>query len=212
MNILLLGPQGSGKGTQAALILKNFHLFYMEMGSLLREAAKTDSQIDEMINKKGELVPDEITFTLVTRKLDTERPDKDGILFDGFPRSVAQYLMLKDWLAQSGKALDLAIVIKIGNDEAIRRLSSRRICKKCGKIWNLITAPLPPSPTTCDCGGELYQREDDKPEAIKERLLLYEKVTGPLLEMLEGEGKLVEVGGEKPIDQIYEEIERIIKK
>ena len=212
MNILLLGPQGSGKGTQAALILKNFHLFYMEMGSLLREAAKTNPEIDQMINKKGELVPDEITFSLVTGKLDREKPDKDGILFDGFPRSVAQYLMLKDWLAQSGKELNLAIVIKIGNDEAIRRLSSRRICKKCGKIWNLITAPLPPTSTTCSCGGELYQREDDKPEAIKERLTLYEKVTGPLLEMLEGEGKLIEVGGEKPIDQIYEEIDRIIKK
>jgi len=212
MNILLLGPQGSGKGTQAELVLRNFHFYYLEAGDLLREAAKTDSQIDEMINKKGELAPDEIIFSLVTGKLEKDKPDRDGILFDGYPRSVAQYQLLKDWLAQGGKKVDLAILIKIGHEESIRRLSARRICKKCEKIWNLITPPTPPTETTCDCGGELYQREDDKPEAIKERLLLYEKVTGPLLEMLEGEGKLIEVGGERPIDRIYEEIDRIIKK
>jgi adenylate kinase len=212
MNIVILGPQGSGKGTQAALILKNFNLFYLEAGSLLREAAKTNRQIDEIMNQKGELVPDETIFSLVTEKLERERPGRDGILFDGFPRSVAQYQMIKDWLAQGGKEINLVILIKISVDESIRRLSSRRICKKCGKIWNLTTSPTPPTETTCSCGGELYQREDDKPEAIKARLATYEKVTGPLLEMFESEGKLVQVGGERPVDEIYEEIERIIKK
>lgn len=212
MNVILLGPQGSGKGTLAELIAKNFNLYHLEIGELLREAAKTDHEIDEIVNKKGGLVPDETALLVVTRKVNQERPSRDGILFDGYPRSVEQYLLLKDWLGQVAKKVDKAILIKISHEESIRRLSGRRYCRKCDRIWNLVAFPKPPSQTTCICGGELYQREDDKPEVIKERLLLYEKITGPLIEMLDSEGKLIEVGGERPIDVIYEEIAKLLNK
>ncbi len=206
MNILLIGSQGSGKGTQADLLCKSFNLYHLESGELLREAAKTDEKLNSIINKKGGLVPDDITFSVVTKKLNAEHPSRDGILFDGFPRSVAQYTLLKDWLGQLSKKVDLAVLIKISDDEAVRRLSARRICSQCGKIWNLVVHPRPPSPTKCDCGGELVLREDDKPEAIKERLTLFWKVTQPVIEALDSEGKLIQVGGERPIGIIYEEI------
>ena len=212
MNIILLGPQGSGKGTQAALLVRSFNLYYFEMGGVLRDEAKRNPEIDEKINKKGELLPDEEVFSILVSNLNREAPGRDQILFDGFPRSVAQYQMLKDWLAEAGKKIDLAILIKISEAESVRRLSARRICRKCGKIWNLVTTPIPPSENLCSCGGELYQSEDDKPEAIKERLSLYQKVTGPLLEMLDSEGKLVGVGGERPVDEIFEEISKDIQK
>lgn len=212
MNILLIGPQGSGKSLQAELLTQNFDLYHLEAGELLREAAKDDFEINRLVNEKGELVPDEVSFGVVTKALNRERPSRDGILFDGYPRSVAQYLLLKDWLGQLAQKVDLAILINISNEESIKRLSSRRFCSKCGRIWNLVAYPKPPSETKCECGGDLYRREDDEPEAIKERLLLYQKITGPLVDLLDGEGKLVEVGGEHPVEEIYQDIAEIIKK
>jgi len=212
MNILLLGPQGSGKGTQAKLLVKSFDLFYIESGEILREAAKTSPVIDRLINKEGKLVPDDVTFTLVMDKIEKGKPQKDGILFDGFPRSVSQYQMLSDWLKDSGKKIDLAVLIDISKEESIKRLSGRRVCASCGKIWNLVTSPKPPQPDKCDCGGNLIQRQDDMPEAIETRLKDYGKVTGPLVKMLDDQGILFKVGGEHPIDLIYKEISEAIKK
>lgn len=212
MNILLIGPQGSGKGTQADLLVKDFNLYHLDSGELIREAAKKDKEINQIVNVRGELLPDEVSFRIVTQKLNKERPERDNILFDGYPRSVAQYLLLKDWLGQLAQKIDKAILINISDDEAVRRLSARRICKSCGRIWNLVEFPKPPSPTICICGGELYQRKDDTPVAISERLKIYKDITGPLTEMLDGEGKLFEVGGEHPIEDIYSEISQIIQK
>jgi adenylate kinase len=207
MNILLLGPQGSGKGTQAALIVKNFDLYYVETGELLREAAKTDSQIDMIVNQKGELVPDKTTFSIVTKKLNKEHPERDGILFEGYPRSLTQYEMLKEWLGQLGKRIDLAILIDVSEEVSIKRLSGRRIDPVTGKIYNLLTEPPPPEVDV----NSLVQREDDKPDAIRERLKLYREVTQPLLEELDAVGILRTVGGERPIEVIYDEIARVVK-
>jgi adenylate kinase len=207
MNIILLGPQGSGKGTQAALIVKNFDLFYIETGELLREAAKSDPEIDRIVNQRGELVPDEITFSIVTKKLNLEHPERDGILFEGYPRSLTQYEMLREWLGQLGKRVDLAIVIEVSEEVSIKRLSGRRIDPATGKIYNMLTEP-PPAEVDIN---SLVQREDDKPDAIRERLKLYKQVTQPLLEELDAVGILRTVGGERPIEVIYDEIARVVK-
>lgn len=207
MNILLIGPQGSGKGTQAQLLVREFGLYYVESGEILRAAAKNDPVIDRLINKEGKLLPDDITFRLVTDKLEKERAERDGILFDGFPRSVSQFELLDDWLAQMGKKINLAILIEISEEVSIKRLSGRRIDPTNGKIYNLITEPPPPEVDV----SSLIQREDDKPEAIKKRLELYKEVTGPLIERLDAAGTLKVVGGERPIEIIYEEISKAIK-
>ncbi len=206
MNILLMGPQGSGKGTQAEILIKGSGLSYVEMGGLLRESARTNTVIDRLINVEGKLVPDEVALSLVIDKIEKEIPGKDNILFDGFPRSVVQYEMLSTWLKDFGKKIDVAILIDISDEESIRRLSARRKCGKCGKIWNLTTEPKPPTETTCDCGGELVQRKDDTPEAIKERLNIYHQTTGKLSDLLQEKNLLLKIDGTKPIDEVSKQI------
>lgn len=206
MNILLIGPQGSGKGTQAEILAKKSGLFYVEIGGLLREAAKKNPVIDKLINVEGKLVPDDVAFSIVIDTIEKNAPGKDNILFDGFPRSVAQYEMLAKWLLEEGKKIDVAVLIDISDEESIRRLSARRKCSKCGKIWNLVTSPKPPTETTCECGGELTQRKDDTPEAIKNRLLTYHETTGRLVSLLEEKGLLLKVDGTKSIDDVTKDI------
>ncbi|RLC32886.1 adenylate kinase [Candidatus Woesebacteria bacterium] len=204
MNIIILGPQGSGKGTQAKLLAKKLDLLLFETGKFLRELAKTDKSIDERINKRGELLPDEEVFSLVSNHLNEKAPTAKNILLDGYPRSVKQYELLEDWLKQKDAKIDKAILLEISEKESIRRLSARRTCNKCGQIYNLITN-LPPA-DGCPCGGSLTQREDDMPESIKKRLAAYNKVTKPLVKRLESQGILEKVDGERPIETIFKDI------
>lgn len=206
MNILLIGPQGSGKGTQAEKLVEKSGLFYIEMGGILREAAKTNPTIDRLINIEGKLVPDNVALSLVIEKIEKENLIKDNILFDGFPRSIAQFDMLSAWLLEYGKKINIAILIDIPDEESVKRLSARRKCGKCGKIWNLVTQPKPPSENKCDCGGDLTQRKDDTPEAIKERLGAYHLTTDKLVSLLEQKGILLKINGTKPIDDVTKDI------
>ena len=212
MNILLIGPQGSGKGTQAEILVEKMDLTYIEMGGLLREAAKDNPTVDRIMNVEGKLVPDEITFGIVTEKINKVAPEKDNILFDGFPRSVSQYETLSNWFGEYGKKIDVAVLIDIPDAESVRRLSARRKCSKCGKIWNLVTSPKPPTDTSCDCGGELIQRADDTPEAIAKRLKVYHETTSELGDLLMEKGILMKVDGTGSIDEVTGEILEGLKK
>lgn len=211
MNILLIGPQGSGKGTQAEILLKTLNLSYVEMGGMLREAAKTNQAIDELMSK-GKLIPDNISLSLVIDKIEKEIPEKDNILFDGFPRSVVQYEMLSKWLLDSGKRIDLAILIDISDEESVKRLSARRKCAVCGKIWNLATSPKPPAFDKCECGEKLIQRKDDTPEAIKTRLDAYHTTTDKLVELLDEKGILLRIDGTGKIAEVTKDIMEGLRK
>ena len=208
MNLILLGPQGSGKGTQAELLVQKYGLNYVEMGKILRSIAESDNQyakiVKEMIDK-GELVPDEYVRLIAWDHINKQDKEK-GWLFDGYPRSLEQYEYLEDMLRKFGKKIDWVVYLFISPEESIRRLSARRTCEKCGEIFNLVTNP-PKNPEICDkCGGRLGQREDDQPGAIKRRLELFNERTKPILEKARQENILMEVNGERPIEQIHEVI------
>ncbi len=210
MNLLILGPQGSGKGTQAQMVAEKLGLFYIEAGDMLRRLAIHNQLVDKIINKEGSLLPDEETFSYLKGEIEKNAPDLNNLVFDGFPRSIKQYELLKEWFHQKGLRLDLAIILDISEKETIKRLSARRTCEKCGKVYNLISNPPPEG--VCPCGGNLIQREDDRPDAIKVRLNIYQKTTAPLISQLEKEGILVRLNGERSIKTIFADILEVVKK
>jgi adenylate kinase len=205
MNIILLGQPGSGKGTQGRLIAEKFGFHYLSTGELFREMSGKNPDVAKVLGS-GRLLDDE--FVLATAEEYLERQNIfDHFVLDGTPRSVNQYEMLKSWLLKKGKKIDLAIFLKISDEETIRRQSARRTDKLTGKIYNLITNP--PGPEVKP--DKLEQRDDDKPEAIKVRLVKYHSITEPLVEVLKKDGILVEVDGQRPIDEIFSEITKIIE-
>lgn len=205
MNILILGPQGSGKGTQARLLVEKFGFFYFESGDFLRGISKKNEQVREML-ASGAFVPDKEMASYVVAFLD-EKGIIDNILFDGFPRSIKQLEVLKSWLLKRNAKINLALILVISEKETIRRLSARRMYPKTGKIYNLIT-DLPPADID---KSALIQRDDDKPEAIKKRLAWYKKRVIPLIGRLKKEAKVVEIDGERPIAEIQADLVKIVK-
>ena len=200
MNILLIGPQGSGKGTQARLLVEKLGFYYFESGEFLREIAEKNEKVKKMLSD-GTFVPDKEMVSYVTAYLD-EKGIYNNILFDGFPRSIVQYDFLKSWLNDKQVVIDLTLVLVISEEETIRRLSSRRQDPKTGKIYNLIT-DLPSDEID---KSALVQREDDKPEAIKKRLGWYQDLVVPLISKLKKETKVVELNGERPIEEIQKDL------
>jgi len=210
MNIVILGPQGSGKGTQAELLAQKFGLFHMESGQMLREMTKTNKRIADMINN-GVLVPDEEALGYIEDHLLVHNKSFDNIIFDGYPRTASQYTLLKNWAQGKGHPIIKVLVLSIPEEETIKRLSARRTCEKCGRVYNLITNP-PANEDICgECGGKLIQREDDKPETIQKRLAIYHERTMPVIEEAKKDGILAEVDGLRPIQVIFEDLEKIME-
>jgi len=201
MIIFILGPQGSGKGTQAKGLAEHFNLFYLSTGDMLREMAKDNPQLAEKLNK-GELLSDEFVMDSLVKYLE-EKQVSGNFILDGSPRSVNQYGLLKKWLETKGKKVNLVIFLNVSEAASIKRLSARRMDPATGKIYNIVTEPKPGPEVD---KSKLIQRGDDKPQAIKERLAEYKKITEPLIELLRKEGVLFEVDGEQPIAEVQEEI------
>lgn len=197
MILLIIGPPGSGKGTQIEKIAKKYRLNHIPSpGDLFRKIG------DEEVKKylaTGRLVPDELVAKLIFEEID----DKENFILDSYPRNIGQAETLNNFLTKRNKKLNYVIYLKVSEGEIITRIAKRRICPKCGKNYNLITNP-PKEEGKCECGGELVQREDDKEEVVKARLNVFRKHTEPLLEFYKN--KLIVVDGEQSIDKVFVDI------
>lgn len=206
MNIVLLGAPGAGKGTQAQRLVADFGLAHISTGDLLRAAVKAQSPLGVEAKKymdAGQLVPDQLVIDLVKERLGADDAQR-GFILDGFPRNTAQAVTLDSELSQMGLSLDAALLVSVKPEVIIERLSSRRTCRLCG-----YTAPA--GTDTCpNCGGEMYQRDDDKPETIKNRLDVYENQTSPLIEYYKGHGILKEVDGDRDVTAVYADVKKLL--
>lgn len=205
LKLVLFGPQGSGKGTQAEMLAKKYDLPVLSTGDIFRSEIKKQTELGklaESLINGGRLVPDEITNKIVLGELAKEKY-KNGFILDGYPRNTDQLTSL-----EKNVGLDLAIELAVNDEEVVRRLASRRVCSKCGAIYNISNKP-PRKEGVCDlCGGKIEVREDDKPEAIKKRLTIYHEETEPIIEYYSGKDKLKRVDGAESIQKVFEEIVR----
>jgi adenylate kinase len=204
MRVVLVGAPGAGKGTQAKYIARHFDIPAISTGDIFRAnlAAKTELGMQaKRYMDAGDLVPDEVTIGIVRDRLAKDDVD-GGFLLDGFPRTVPQAEALNGMLADLGKPLDVVLELQVEDDEVIRRLSGRRTCRTCGHIWHVEFDP-PKDEGVCDIdGGELFQRDDDKPETIQRRLDVYNEQTAPLVEFYSELGLLASIQALGKVDEI----------
>jgi len=221
MNLVLLGPPGAGKGTQAARLAEQYRIPKISTGEILRDVAQNPNalgiQVGNYINH-GLMVPDEIILDLVWRRM--EQPEAQaGFVLDGFPRTMAQVEALDRFMAKRKRAgapgaetLDAVLDLDVDEDELIRRLSGRRVCPKCGESYHLVSKP-PKVDQVCDCdGAALEQRKDDQPEAIRERLKLYHQRTEPVLDYYRTKGRLHRIDGDREMGEVARQIAQILEK
>lgn len=206
MNIVLLGAPGAGKGTQGQKLVEEFGIAHISTGDLLRAAVKAQSELGKQAKAfmdAGKLVPDQLVIDLVKERL--AQPDaQKGFMLDGFPRNIAQAETLDAELKGMGVELDAALLVDVPFEVIVERLSSRRTCRSCG-----YTAPA--GVDTCPrCGGEMYQRDDDKPETINKRLDTYQNQTQPLIDYYEGHGILKSVDGNRAVDEVYVDVKKVL--
>jgi adenylate kinase len=212
MKLVFLGPPGAGKGTQSERICKDYGIVQLSTGDILRANRKMGTELGKKAQEymdAGNLVPDDIIINMIKEEL--KKPElKNGYILDGFPRTVPQAEALDQLLDSMGDKLDLTLVLDVPNEELIKRLSARRTCRQCGKTFHLLYNP-PKVEDVCDsCGGELYQRDDDKEEAILNRLKVYENQTKPLIEYYEKQGITKMIDGVGTIDDIYGRIKAVL--
>lgn len=208
MNIILLGAPGAGKGTQAVALVKEKGLAHVASGDLFRDNLSRGTELGNIAKTymdKGELVPDDVTVKMVLDRI--ARPDcATGFLLDGFPRTIPQAEALDKALSAEGKKIDNAVSVAVPNEELIKRLSGRWICRGCQAPFHMVDAP-PKEAGKCDhCGGELYQRDDDNETTVRNRLEVYSNQTAPLIDYYRGQGKLLEVNGNQPVDAVTKEM------
>jgi adenylate kinase len=206
VRVVLVGPPGAGKGTQAQFIASHLAIPKVSTGDIFRYNVSAGTGLGRQAKAfmdRGDLVPDEVTVAMVASRLQ-EDDSLSGFLLDGFPRNLLQAETLKKMLADWGLRLDLVLELVVDHDEVIRRLSGRRTCRKCGRVWHV--AFDPPSVTgKCDeCGGELFQRDDDREETIRHRLEVYEQQTQPLISYYADEGILLGIDATGPVEDVTE--------
>jgi adenylate kinase len=204
MRIILMGPPGAGKGTQAEKLTQKLAVPHISTGDMFRKAIKEETELGKQAKSfmdQGKLVPDEVTIGIVKERL--AEPDcQKGFLLDGFPRTVAQADALNGILEEMNVALDAVINITVFREILIERLTGRRVCKSCGATYHIIFNPTKNDGICDKCGGELYQRNDDKLETVGNRLDVYEAQTSPLIEYYEKKGLLKNIDGSQPMDVV----------
>ncbi|KWX02688.1 Adenylate kinase [Carbonactinospora thermoautotrophica] len=201
-----MGPPGAGKGTQAQFIASHLSIPKISTGDIFRANVSQGTPLGQEAKKymdAGDLVPDEITIAMVKDRL-AQDDAVDGFLLDGFPRNVRQAEVLDEMLLEMDTKLDVVLELVVDDDEVVRRLSGRRTCRKCNHVWHVDFDP-PTKPGVCDhCGGELFQRDDDREETIRHRLEVYQEQTAPLIGFYAERGVLVGIDAAGPVDEVTE--------
>jgi len=208
LRLILLGPPGAGKGTQASAIVEKYNIPHISTGDIFRanikEKTELGKQVEEYLNK-GLLVPDELVVSIVKDRI-TKDDCKNGFLLDGFPRTVAQAEALDEELKKMSLKIDRVINIEVEKDILIERIIGRRICKNCGATYHVKFSPTKQDGICDKCGGELYQREDDKLETVEKRIQVYTEQTKPLIDYYAKKGLLLNVDGAKDKKEVFEDI------
>lgn len=215
MNLALYGPPGSGKGTQAQRLGDRFQLDHVSSGDILRAERKAGTELGrkvEEIMKRGELVPDEIVGELIQKKIQQCHAEGRGVIFDGYPRNMRQLQRVEALLKVLDAQLDCAVTLDIDPEKLTERLTSRRVCDQCQHVYNLISHS-PKVEGQCDqCGGRLIQRNDDRPEAIRRRLVEYREQTEPMLRDLDNRGRLHRIAADRSIDEVWNDLSGLIER
>lgn len=214
MNLILLGPPGAGKGTQAKLISSNFKVPHISTGDIFRANISQNTELGiraKQYMDKGLLVPDEVTIDIVKDRL-TNDDCKNGFLLDGFPRTVKQAEALDKFLNENGSRIDASILIDVPKEDIFGRMTGRRVCSKCGASYHIKFNPTKVE-GKCDlCGSAVIQRKDDSEETVKERLDVYDKQTQPLVEYYKSEKVLKPVDGAQDINKVFEDINNALRE
>jgi adenylate kinase len=212
LRTILLGPPGAGKGTQAERIIEKYNIPHISTGDIFRENIKKGTELGKKAQEymnKGELVPDDLVCEIATTRL-LEDDCKNGFLLDGFPRTVYQAQKLDEFLAAHDSKLDKVLDLEVGEDELMRRITGRRVCRDCGATYHVVNFP-PKVPGKCDkCGGVLIQRSDDNEDTAKNRIAVYKEQTEPLIDYYEKAGNIVHVDGSISPENTFGQIEKAL--
>jgi adenylate kinase len=212
LNLILFGPPGAGKGTQAERLQADFQLPFISTGDMLRTNVKDGTDLGKQAQKymdAGELVPDDVIVAMVAERLG-EDDAQDGFILDGFPRTIEQGEALDRQLSELGRRITTALLIEVPDDEVIRRLSGRRVCVKAGHNYHVEFDP-PKREGVCDQdGSRLIQRDDDKPEVIENRLKVYHEKTAPLIDFYDEQGLMRRIDGTRPPAEVHDHIRAVI--
>ena len=211
--VVMLGPPGAGKGTQAKLLAQDLNVPHVSSGDLFRDHLGRKTELGLLAKgymDRGDLVPDDVTVGMVVERIG--RPDcQEGVILDGFPRTLSQAAALDGALSERGQRVTVVPLVQVTDEEIVKRLTARRVCRNCGAVYNLVFNP-PAVEGVCDaCGGELYQRDDDNTETVRNRLYTYYKETSPLIGYYFAKGLLVEVDGEQAIETVQADLRAVLE-
>lgn len=208
LRTILLGPPGAGKGTQAVKIVEKYNIPHISTGDIFRENIKNKTELGNRAKAymdRGELVPDELVVEIATDRL-TKDDCKNGFLLDGFPRTIFQAEKLDEFLTKRGEKIDKVINIDVEKDALVKRITGRRVCKSCGASYHVVNIP-PKKDGVCDlCSGELVQRADDTEETVLNRIDVYNKQTKPLVDYYDKAGVIINIDGNKDLDDVLADI------